>query len=182
MTLTQFSMAFSNTGISCLRQPFCGPYTAVAPDAPSSGLVTSVATSMTVSRRWGQMSGTERSETDSIPLMKVGMSLFLNGLLLVNDQPRAVSIPKPPSLVPLPPMASSIFLTPYSSMTERITMPSPYVEERSRLRFSRGIMLSPQTEAISMNAAGVPSLPVYIRTGTRLWEPRWLTLSRNTLL
>ena len=125
MTLTQFSKAFSNTGISCLRHPFCGPYTAVAPRGPSSGLVTSVATVMRVWRRWGQMSSTERSEAVSMPLMKVGMSLFRKGLEFEKDHPRAESRPKPPSLVPLPPIAMSISLTPWLPMHSRRTMPRP---------------------------------------------------------
>ena len=60
-----------------------------------------------------------------MPLMNVGMSLLRNGQLLENDQPRAASIPKPPSLVPLPPMAMTIRRAPWLSMADRMTEPSP---------------------------------------------------------
>src|SRR5690606_20310109 len=105
--------------------PFCGPYTAAAPSGPTSGFVTSVATTTRVPR--SRASRPERSSPVSPPSPAPPPS---SRCPPTSRAPRAPRAPEPPSVQATPPTPTTISRQPRSSAC-RTSSPTPPLCARS---------------------------------------------------
>eukprot|EP00756_Hemistasia_phaeocysticola_P006436 Hpha_TRINITY_DN13828_c0_g1::TRINITY_DN13828_c0_g1_i1::g.69909::m.69909 len=148
----------SNTArFSGVSAPFWGPYTAVAPRSPHSGLVTSQATITSVDLRRGSardvsMRAMSRSRPPTGGTSRPDLSK--------NRNPRAWAAPVPPSFVALPPMHKTIRRAP-ALRASSISSPVPVVLVSKASRSEGSSRASPDAFAISITA--VVTLPSAIR-------------------
>ncbi len=121
--LTRPSSPRSSSETWAVSAPFCGPKTCAAPCSPRSGLVTSLAPMIAVPPKsktpprstWTMRSSDPPSGSTGFPRASR------------NSAPRAASIPVPPSVLALPPMATTIRCG-LSCAAARIASPSPRLE------------------------------------------------------
>ncbi len=140
----------SSTRTSSSDAPFCGPYTAAAPDSPSSGLSTSEASqNSTPGRSRSRDRSSEASRPSAAP--PGGSSRPASS---ASRAPSAWTRPAPPSVVATPPTPSTIRLAPIRSAA-RISSPTPRLVAVSGASSPGGSSVSPHACAASMTA--VPS-------------------------
>ena len=155
MTAFRFCIPYSSSAtISCVA-PFCGPKTAAAPSGPQKGVSTSHATMNSESAIDCGTMDVSIPDISFIDLPHRPCILFPS--LSVKMNPRASSIPVPPSFVALPPIPIMNLLQPLPAAS-KIISPVPNVDDRRGLRSRVVSSVRPDAWAISIMAVCLPPI------------------------